>query len=176
MDAVAEREFTQFVAARTVALMRVAYALTGNQHAAEDLLQTALAKAMVRWPHIRTDAEPYVKKILYHDYVSWWRRWRRHRETPTARPPEARTPGSHADDTHLRLLLREALHDLPPRQRAVLVLRYLEDMGTEEVAHILGCRPGTVASQAARGLMKLRAALAEPGLADAAAERDGAVR
>jgi RNA polymerase sigma-70 factor (sigma-E family) len=175
MDAATEREFTQFVAARTFALMRVAYALTGNQHAAEDLLQTALAKAMVRWPHIRSEAEPYVKKILYHDYVSWWRRWRRHRETPTAHPPEVLAPGSHADDTHLRLLLRAALRDLPPRQRAVLVLRFLEDMDTEEVARVLGCRPGTVASQTTRGLAKLRAALTEVAVSGGH-ERKGAMR
>jgi RNA polymerase sigma-70 factor (sigma-E family) len=162
VDAAAEREFTEFVIARTHALMRVAYALTGgDQYAAEDLLQAALAKAFARWPHIRGDAEPYLKKIIYHDYVSWWRRWRHRRETPVEFLPEPASPTVPTDHSDLRLVLREALASLPPRQRAVLVLRYLEDLSTDEVAALLGCRPGTVASQANRALAKLRTQFVE---------------
>jgi len=163
VDAETEREFTEFVSQRTHALLRVAYALTGDQHAAEDLLQSALAKAFTRWSRIRGEAEPYVKRILYHDHVSVWRRRRIRPEALYGAVPE---PGAaHAitlaavdsiDDTPLRLLLRDALLLLPPRQRAVLVLRYLEDLSTEQTAQVLGCRAGTVASQASRALARLR--------------------
>lgn len=175
MDAETEREFTEFVAQRTHSLLRVAYALTGDQHAAEDLLQTAFAKAFTRWPRIRGEAEPYVRRILYHDHVSGWRRRRTRPEALYAAVPEPPSatgtgwPGDDPGDTALRLLLREALLALPPRQRAVLVLRYLDDLSTEETAQVLGCRAGTVASQASRALARLRETV--PGLVgDGAAE------
>ncbi|SCL65672.1 SigE family RNA polymerase sigma factor [Micromonospora chersina] len=153
-------EFTAFVNERGAALLRVAYALAGNQHAAEDLLQNALAKAYARWPRIRGDAEPYVKRILYHDQVSGWRRRARRPEVPLAELPERAVTGE--DDSDLRLLLRDALRALPPRQRAVLTLRYLEDLSVEQTAALLGCRTGTVASQSAKALAKLRQLV--PGL------------
>jgi RNA polymerase sigma-70 factor (sigma-E family) len=155
VDARAEEEFTRFVADRTVALLRVAHALTGDQHAAEDLVQNALAKAMLRWRHIEENPEAYVRRILYHDHISGWRRRRRRPETPMAVVPEPPGPDG-TDAAHLRLLLRAALLELPPRQRAVIVLRYLDDRSEREVAEILGCRVGTVASQASRALAKLR--------------------
>jgi RNA polymerase sigma-70 factor (sigma-E family) len=155
MDEEIERDFTKFVADRTHALFRVAYALTGNQHAAEDLLQTALAKTFVKWSRISTDAEGYVKRILYRDCVSLWRRRNRRPETTMPNLPE-RAGADRADETVLRLFLRDALLSLPPRQRAVIVLRYLDDLGEKEVAEILGCSPGTVASQASRALSRLR--------------------
>lgn len=157
MDAVEEREFTEFVARSSPGLLRVAYALTGNQHAAEDLLQTALAKAASRWSRIRGDAGPYVRRILYHDHISAWRRRRRRAEWSVAELPEL--PVRHdgpADRIDNHLLLRQALLDLPPRQRAVLVLRYLEDLSEQQVADVLGCSVGTVGSQASRALAKLR--------------------
>ena len=155
MDAAAEQEFTQFVADRTQALLRTAHALTGNQQAAEDLVQNALAKAMLRWRHIEENPEAYVRRILYHDHISGWRQRRRRPETPMAELPEL--PGSDGtDEAHTRMLLRNALLELPPRQRAVIVLRYLDDHSEREVAEILGCREGTVASQASRALAKLR--------------------
>ncbi|MEU1836488.1 SigE family RNA polymerase sigma factor [Micromonospora chersina] len=153
-------EFTAFVNERGAALLRVAYALAGNQHAAEDLLQNALAKAYARWSRIRGDAEPYVKRILYHDQVSGWRRRARRPEVPLAELPERAVTGE--DDSDLRLLLRDALRALPPRQRAVLTLRYLEDLSVEQTAALLGCRTGTVASQSAKALAKLRQLV--PGL------------
>ncbi|MGC1210573.1 MAG: SigE family RNA polymerase sigma factor [Micromonospora sp.] len=156
MAEVVDGEFTAFVNERGDALLRVAYALAGNQHAAEDLLQGALAKAYARWPRIRGDAEPYVKRILYHDQVSGWRRRSRRSEVPVAELPERPTAGDSGHDADLRLLLRQALLTLPPRQRAVLTLRYLEDLSVEQTARILGCRVGTVASQASRALAKLR--------------------
>jgi RNA polymerase sigma-70 factor (sigma-E family) len=154
VDEAAERDFTEFVAQRTHALFRVAYALTGDQHAAEDLLQNALAKAAMRWTRIEGDGEAYVKRILYRDCVSVWR-WRsRRRETLMATPPEP--PADDGVDPDLRLLLIDALRGLPPKQRAVLVLRYLDDLSEKQVAEVLGCSTGTVGSQASRALDKLR--------------------
>jgi RNA polymerase sigma-70 factor (sigma-E family) len=137
-----EREFVEYVMHRTAALLRVAYALTGDQHAAEDLVQSALAKGFTRWRYIRGDAEPYLKKIIYHESVSRWRRARFRAETVVAEVPE-RPSQDGTDETNLRMVLREALLALPARQRAVLVLRYLEDMSVDETAEMLGCRPGT---------------------------------
>ncbi|MFE9203975.1 SigE family RNA polymerase sigma factor [Micromonospora sp. NPDC007230] len=162
MAEVTDGEFTAFVNERGPALLRVAYALAGNQHAAEDLLQNALAKAYARWPRIRGDAEPYVKRILYHDQISGWRRRSRRLEVPVAELPERATVGDSGDDSDLRLLLRAALRSLPPRQRAVLTLRYLEDLSVEQTAALLGCRAGTVASQSAKALARLRKLV--PGL------------
>ncbi|MEV6342051.1 SigE family RNA polymerase sigma factor [Actinoplanes sp. NPDC051851] len=153
-----DAEFTAFVEQRAADLVRIAYAMTGDQRSAEDLVQAALAKAYTRWPRIRGDAEPYVRRIIYHDRISGWRRQARIREFPMAEVPESSAgfgPG-HDQDTTLRLTLRQALLSLPPRQRAVLVLRYLEDRSVDETAEILGCRRGTVASQATRALRKLR--------------------
>lgn len=150
-----ESEFAEFVAERGHALLQAAYALTGDQHAAEDLLQGALAKAFVRWRHINVNADPYVRRILYHDYVSRWRRVRR-REIPVADPPDVSAHDQDDSDTAQRLSVRAALLRLPPRQRAVLVLRYLEDRSVEETAELLGCSRGTVGSQTSRALAKLR--------------------
>ena len=156
MERSVEEEFTAFVTERGSALVRVAYVLTGDQRAAEDLVQGALAKAFVRWSRIGEDAEAYVRRIIYNDRVSGWRRRSRSREFPTARLPDVAAPQRHDHDTTMRLVLREALLSLPPRQRAVLVLRYLEDRSVQETAEALGCRPGTVASQASRALRKLK--------------------
>jgi RNA polymerase sigma-70 factor (sigma-E family) len=148
-----EAEFTAFVTERGSALLRIAHALTGDRRAAEDLVQGALAKAYARWPRIHVDAEAYVRRIIYNDQVSGWRRAARRPEVPYANLPE----NPHRDqDVTERLALRQALLSLPARQRAVLVLRYLEDCTVEETARALGCRPGTVASQASRALAKLR--------------------
>ena len=144
------------MAQRAYAAPGCSYALTGDQHAADDLVQAALAKAFANWRRIRGDAEPYVKRIIYNDGVSRWRRAVRRPETPMTVVPDRPATNDPIDETHLRLMLREALFGLPPRQRAVLVLRYLEDMSVEQTAAVLGCRPGTVASQASRALAKVR--------------------
>ena len=152
-------DFTLFVTQRSHALLRAAYALAGDQHAAEDLVQTSLAKAAGNWSRIAGEPEHYVRRVLYREFVSAWR-WRRRRpEQVTDRLPERAARRDIADDTVVRLHLRAALADLPPRQRAVVVLRYLEDRSEQEVADILGCSPGTVASQASRALAKLRTAM-----------------
>jgi RNA polymerase sigma-70 factor (sigma-E family) len=150
-----EAEFAAFVTARAHALLRTAYALTGDRRAAEDLVQTALAKAFARWRRI-DEPEPYLRKMIYNDFVSGRRSPRNRAEITMARPPDYASGRYLESDTALRLLLRDALQMLPPRQRAVLVLRYFEDLSVEETAAVLSCRQGTVASQASRALAKLR--------------------
>jgi RNA polymerase sigma-70 factor (sigma-E family) len=159
MDERQRRDFTLFVTQRSHALLRSAYALCGDQHAAEDLVQGALAKAAGVWGRIDGEPEHYVRRILYREFVSAWR-WRRRRpERVTDRLPDQPADRDLADDVAVRLHLRAVLGDLPPRQRAVVVLRYLEDRSEQEVAEILGCSPGTVGSQASRALAKLRTAV-----------------
>lgn len=152
-----EREaFSEFVAASSPRLFRVAMALTGRHHAAEDLLQGALARTYARWRHVRGDPEAYVRRAMYRAQVSVWQRRRRHAEVPLESVLE---PPDHRDDiraTDHRLALRAALLRLGPRQRAVLVARVLEDLSEEETAALLGCSPGTVASQLHRALARLR--------------------
>ncbi|WP_049560617.1 SigE family RNA polymerase sigma factor [Nonomuraea sp. SBT364] len=155
MDAEDERVFREFVAARSPALMRLGFLLTGgDQHAAEDLVQAALAKLAGRWR--RVDApEAYAKQIMYRQNISWWRTAGRRGEVVRESVPDL--PGR--DQTHrseLRLVLRGALARLTARQRAVLVLRYFEDLPDHEVARLLGCSVGTVRSTAHRSLARLR--------------------
>ena len=155
MEVSPEDEFRDFVAGRAHALLRAAYALTGDRHAAEDLVQSALAKAFARWRRI-SEPEPYVRKMIYHEFVSSWRVQQRRGEFVVAQLPD-RGDGTQLEaDTALRLRLRDALLLLPPRQRAVLVLRYFEDLTVAQTAAVLSCRAGTVASQASRALVKLR--------------------
>ena len=143
-------EFDAFVVARSGSLLRTAYLLLGDEQRAEDLLQTALTKAWFAWARIDWEPEAYVRRILVTTAASWWRR-RWVVETPTAVVPEEATaaPDEHED-------LWNALRHLPPRQRAVVVLRYLEDRSEAETARLLDCSPGTVKSQAAKALAKLR--------------------
>jgi RNA polymerase sigma-70 factor (sigma-E family) len=154
-------EFEQYVAARRPALLRSAYLLTGNHQDAEDLVQVALVKAVPVWRRIADRPEPYVRKILVRESVSRWRQ-RRWREQATEILPER---SAAAVDPHQRLDLRDALVRLAPRQRAVIVLRYYEDLTERETAEALGISIGTVKSQARDGLARLRELV--PGLDDA---------
>lgn len=155
MNPADEQEFREFVSARSPALMRLGFLLTGgDQHGAEDLVQAALAKLATRWQRVSAP-EAYVRQIMYRQQVSWWRTIGRRGEVVQAVPPDR--PGQ--DRTHqseLRMVLRDALARLTPRQRAVLVLRYLEDLPEDRVADALGCSVGTVRSTAHRSLAKLR--------------------
>lgn len=146
-------EFDGFVAARSAALLRTAFLLTGDWALAEDLLQSALAKSWFAWKRIEGPPEAYVRKVLVTTYATWWRRrWRS--EYPTAALPEA---GAPADSTvEDRDLLWRALGTLTKRQRTVVVLRYYEDLSEEEVAAALGISRGTVKSTASRALAALR--------------------
>jgi len=153
---VADRQgFEQFVAARSPGLLRISHLLTHDWALAEDLLQTALARAWLAWHRIDGAPEPYVRKIIVNSYASWWkRRW--NGEEPHGEMPEpvsGRDPHNQVND---RDALWLALGRLPKRQRAVLVLRYFEDLSEAEVAELLSCSVGTVKSQANRAIAKLR--------------------
>lgn len=163
MDERTRRDFTEFVVARSPELIRLAYVLAGNQHAAEDLLQNALTKAAAHWGRIHGAPEVYVRQILYREQVDGWRRRARRPETAVAQVPEP-PAGDPAISPEARLALQDALQALPARKRAVLVLRYLEDLPESQVAEILGCSVGTVRSQASKAIAQLRTVLPSLGL------------
>lgn len=142
--------FDEFVLARSGALLRTAYLLTRDPHLAEDLLQTALAKAWFARRRINGDPEPYVRRIIVNEFASGRRRkWRG--EHPTADLPETHRPADEPDTD-----LWHALANLPRRQRAVIVLRFFDDLTEAETASALGVSVGTVKSQTAKALAKLR--------------------
>lgn len=150
----------EFVAARGQALVRFAYVLcAGDAQRAEDLVQAALAKVLRRWDRICAGGQPeaYLQRVIVTENVSWWRR-RSSSETPTDALPEPVAADDYslidAQDAAWRLL-----RDLPPKQRTVLVLRYLEDWPDDAIAQALGCAAVTVRSQAARALQTLRTTL-----------------
>jgi RNA polymerase sigma-70 factor (sigma-E family) len=148
--------FEDFVATRGQALQRFGYLLTSGWALAEDLLQASLARAYPRWRRIQAGSqEAYVRKIMVSTWSSWWRRrWRG--EVPTAQLPDAAAPDQYAESDR-RQTVGAALSRLPARQRAVLVLRYHQDMSEHQIAQLLGVSPGTVKSQAAKALARLRA-------------------
>lgn len=158
-------EFDSFVRTRTPALLRSAYLLTGDQHLAEDLVQSALARTHRSWNrlHHSGNAEAYTRKTMYHLQVSWWRRRRVAESLPGDLPEPRRGAqwGDHAYQTALRLTLRAALQKLSAKQRAVLVLRFFEDRTEAEAAEALGVTVGTVKSQTAKALAKLRSVAPE---------------
>jgi RNA polymerase sigma-70 factor (sigma-E family) len=149
--------FRQFIIDRSGALFRTAYLLTGDRHAAEDLVQSALARTAARWRGLRDPAaiEGYVRRAMYHEQVSRWRRRAKIVELSTAEQPDVPRDG-HADSADLRLTMRAALARLTPRQRTMLVLRYFEDMSETEIARLLGVRVGSVRSQIYRSLERLK--------------------
>jgi RNA polymerase sigma-70 factor (sigma-E family) len=156
VDVAAQASFREFVAARQGALLRSAYVLCGDRHRAEDLVQGALTRTAARWAHVRDgDPEAYVRRAMYHEQISRWRRTTRIRETSVPTLPERPVPDRN-DTVDLRLALRSALDQLTPKQRAVLVLRFYEDRPEREVAELLGVSVGTVRSTSARALDRLR--------------------
>ncbi|MWA08540.1 SigE family RNA polymerase sigma factor [Streptomyces sp. BA2] len=163
MEASSHDEFREFVAMRSTALLRLAVLLTGgDRHAAEDLLQIALMKAYGRWAHIE-QPEAYVRQVLYRQQVSRWRLRRHRAETTVPVLPESGGEAGAESDSELRIALWAALRRLTKRQRAVVVLRYFEDLPEGEVAALLRCPVGTVRSTAHRSLAKLRALVPELG-------------
>jgi len=179
-----EEEFREFVVARSAALLRTAYLLVGDWASAEDMLQTALTKTYLAWKRLGEigAVEAYTRRVLVNTVTSCWRR-RWHGERPTEVLPEQTVP----DDLDARLerdVLWRHVRTLPVRQRAVLVLRYYEDLSEAQTAVLLGISVGTVKSQCARALATLRRRLeaagdrlaAAPGGQLATGSADGAAR
>jgi RNA polymerase sigma-70 factor (sigma-E family) len=160
-----EESFTEFVRASGERHLRVAVLLTGDWHAAEDLVQASLVKLYRAWGRVDQvggDPDAYLRRIIVNTHRSWWRaRWRR--EAPAAQLPDRPGPGDDADQREVAAAIRQALGRLSPKQRAVLVLRYYEDLPEAEIASLLGCSPGTVKTHAHRGLRALRAEFGAPG-------------
>lgn len=150
-------DFAQYVEAREAALRRTAWLLTGDWALAEDLVQTALARAWPRWERInrRDDPEVYVRRVM----VNTWRTWSRRRwrgEKASLSVPDAPAAGDVAAQVAMRMALRDALAALTSRQRAVLVLRVYDDLPEAQVADMLNCPVGTVKSLLSRALTRLR--------------------
>ncbi len=154
--------FADFVAARSGALHRAAYLMVGDVGLAQDLVQEALTKTYVAWPRLRdpANAEAYTRKAITTTAISWFRKKSWYGERPADQVPESADAG-HADAVAVRTSLMQALAQLPPRQRAVVVLRYYEDLTEAQTAAVLGCAVGTVKSQGAAALDKLRARMGD---------------
>jgi RNA polymerase sigma-70 factor (sigma-E family) len=152
-----DERFTAFVRGHGDRHLRVAVLLTGDWPAAEDLVQASLVKLYRAWPRLDTSTDPdaYLRRIIVNTHRSWWRA-RRGRETPVEAPPDRVDAGDLADRHALGALVRQALASLPRQQRAVLVLRYFEDLPEADVAGLLGCSAGSVKTHAHRGLRALR--------------------
>ncbi|WP_207222906.1 SigE family RNA polymerase sigma factor [Herbihabitans rhizosphaerae] len=152
-------DFTEFVRAALPGLLRYGHALTGNPHDAADLVQSVLEKVGSRWGHVAAntgDPLAYTRRAMANAHVSRWRRSRRENlvaEIPEAAGDQPRYP--FEDEP-----LWQALRALPPRQRAVIVLRYYEGLSEAEIAHSLGISQGTVKSQASKAMASLRTRLA----------------
>ncbi len=143
--------FDAFVRARLPELLRFGRALTGSGEAGADLVQDALERTMLSWSRLekRGDPEGYVRRAMVNRNISLWRKLRREHVTDLLHDR-----GTH--DQHTDHELWRALQQLPPRQRAVIALRYYEDLSEADIARTLGCSVGTVKSQASKGLAKLR--------------------
>ena len=155
-----DARLADYVRGQWPSLVRYATMLCGDAVEAEELVQSALVRVTLRWPFVRDKDDPgaYVKRAIVHANINRWRRVRS-RELPTETLPDigvADRTSSVADQD----AVRRALASLPPRQRAVLVLRYLDDMSEQDAANVLGCSVGTIKSQTHKGLTKLRATFA----------------
>jgi RNA polymerase sigma-70 factor (sigma-E family) len=154
--------FVEFVRAHTASLFRTAYILTGDYQRAEDLLQSSLVRVYERWPRVEAMDHPaaYARKVLVNQSVSWWRRRSSHEQPILLRDEPVGEDGLESFDEHDRVWA--AVLALPPRQRAVMVLRYYESLSEAEIAEILGMAPGTVKSHAHAAAHRLSSILAEP--------------
>jgi RNA polymerase sigma-70 factor (sigma-E family) len=148
--------FRDYVRARSRALLRTAYLLTGNRADAEDLVQAALAKTYLAWNRIedRGALDGYVRRAMVNTHISWWRR-RRVEEFPTDEIPD-QAVADQAVSSDMQETLRRAVDRLPQRMRAAVMLRYYEDMTEAEIAEVLGVSLGTVKSTVSRAVAKLR--------------------
>jgi RNA polymerase sigma-70 factor (sigma-E family) len=163
-----EREYGDYVAARSRRLCEFAYLLCGDWHTAQDAVQTSLTKLYLAWErvHTRHEVDPYVRRIIVRTLIDERRRARTRRERSWAHVPDAPESRDATATMSDRLAVLAALAKVPPRQRAVLVLRYWEDQSVEAVAEALSCSTGTVKSQATRGLRTLRGLLGDPVTVD----------
>ncbi|GAA2541396.1 SigE family RNA polymerase sigma factor [Winogradskya consettensis] len=169
MDAKETESFREFVRNRSESLRSLAYVTCGDWQTAEDAVSGSLARLYLRWGKVASP-EAYSRTMVVRAAIGEKRRpWRRERSAGDALPDVA-VP-DHAGKTDERLRLQAALGRVPKRQRAVLVLRFLEGLSVEETAEVLGCRPGTVKSQCARGLNTLRTVLAADDITLQADER-----
>ena len=169
-----DEEFSEFVRARSPALHRTAFLLTaGDQQSAEDLVQSALLKTYVRWSSLRrsASAEAYVRRTLTRMAIRTKAK-RSSTEQLWGEVPTGSTPGVDSKVVD-RVTILALLHDLTPQQRAVVVLRYYEDLTESQIAEVLGCAPGTVKSHASRAIAMLRSELASKGAARGAAQGRG---
>ena len=150
-------ELERLLADRGTQLMRVAIALAGDRQSGEDLLQAALERVLRRPRAVQADTEGYLRRVLYNLAADGWRRRGRWRQRlPLLRPPPGEGLADGTDAVDLRDALVRLMRQLPPRQRAVIVLRYWEQRTEAETAALLGCSEGTVKSAASRGLRRLR--------------------
>jgi len=158
-----ESEFVSFAQACRPALRRTAYLMCGDWERAADITQEALVRVYVAWPRLDQDhgLRAYARRVVTSVAIEQARKKSTH-EVPTAHPTD-RPVDDHTTVVADRLLLMTALAELPPRQRACVVLRFYEDLSVEAVAEALSCRTGTVKSQTARGLAALRAAYERHG-------------
>ena len=156
-SSVVDARLGDYVRGQWPALVRYATALCGDPTEAEELVQSALVRVALRWPFVRDKDNPdgYVRRAIVNGYLTTWRRVRS-RETSVAELPETLATADGTGGVDELMTVRRALAGLPPRQRAVLVLRYLEDRSEQETAELLGCSVGTVKSQASKALAKLR--------------------
>lgn len=152
-----DADFAAYMQARQPSLLRTAYLLTGDRHTAEDLVQTALAKLYLSWDkvHTRDSLDGYVRRILVNEHNSLWRRGWKKREYATEQVPERGAVTDEYDEGQ-RAEVWDVVQTLPKRARAVVVLRYYEQLSEAETAEALGISVGTVKSQASRALATLR--------------------
>jgi RNA polymerase sigma-70 factor (sigma-E family) len=158
---VAAPPFDDWVAARSAALLRFAYLLTGSQSEAEDAVQSALERALARWSHVSRvdDPETYVRRMIVNAHISLWRRWRR-RVSPVAVVRES-VSADPAESVASTDAVRRLCAGLPPAQRAAVVLRFYQDLDYREIAALLGCAEATARSHVHRALQTLRRELVE---------------
>jgi len=151
-----DARLSEYVRGQWPSLVRYATLLCGDAVEAEELVQSALVRVALRWPFVRDKENPdgYVKRAIVHGQINGWRRVGR-RETVVPELPEVAAPDA-LSALHEHDAIRRALATLPPRQRAVVVLRYLDDRSEQETAALLGCSVGTVKSQTFKALAKLR--------------------
>ena len=165
-------EFAEFASAASPRLRRMAFLMCGNWHTAEDLTQTALAKVFASWPRVRRQeaVHAYTTRTLVNTYLAD-RRLRRNGEILTGQLPDRPADGPSPET---RIVVLDALATLPPRSRATVILRYWADLNVDQAAAVLGCSPGTVKSQTARALSRLRDALGSDWATEETDEARGA--